>query len=377
MRNPFFYGGVVSGDNFCGRRKDLEILLRSISNREKVFLCSPRRFGKTSLILRAFERLQKEKYICVYADIFRTSCEEDFCRILTEAILNTLGKKYFSWSSRIASLFQGIGISFTTSRDGTPKFSVSWSPVAPRLTFEQVMAIPQKLTEKGRGKIVVAIDEFQQVCGYEGGNAEARLRSIIQHQKDVAYVFCGSRKHLISQMVLNQKRPFYKAGPHQSLKSISAEEWHPFIKDKFRSSAKSISSPVIDKLLNETGGHPYYTQQLCHEIWDITEVSSEAASSTVTLALNTLLDKENSLFVQIWDSLTKNQRDFLFAMALEPPGIKVFSEEILSKYHLKTASSAQGAARALLEMDLIEKTENGYSFVDLFFRRWIRLSDKA
>jgi len=50
MKNPFQYGGVVSGDAFCNRKQEVEDLLRAMENGEKLFVYSERRFGKTSLV---------------------------------------------------------------------------------------------------------------------------------------------------------------------------------------------------------------------------------------------------------------------------------------------------------------------------------------
>src|SRR6266566_2684023 len=53
MRNPFEYGGVVSGEAFCNRQKELADLRRAMENAEKLFVFSERRYGKTSLVRAA------------------------------------------------------------------------------------------------------------------------------------------------------------------------------------------------------------------------------------------------------------------------------------------------------------------------------------
>jgi len=65
MRNPFQYGGVVSGEAFCNREKELADLLRAMENSEKLFVFSERRYGKTSLVRAALGRLPKRG--CVWA----------------------------------------------------------------------------------------------------------------------------------------------------------------------------------------------------------------------------------------------------------------------------------------------------------------------
>jgi hypothetical protein len=38
MKNPFQYGGVVSGDAFCNRKQELEDLLKAMESGEKLFV---------------------------------------------------------------------------------------------------------------------------------------------------------------------------------------------------------------------------------------------------------------------------------------------------------------------------------------------------
>lgn len=53
MKNPFEYGGVVSGEAFCNRETEIGDLLRAIENADKLFVLSERRYGKTSLVTMA------------------------------------------------------------------------------------------------------------------------------------------------------------------------------------------------------------------------------------------------------------------------------------------------------------------------------------
>ena len=60
MKNPFEYGGVVSGGAFCNREKELADLVRAMENAEKLFVFSERRYGKTSLVRAALAKLPKK-----------------------------------------------------------------------------------------------------------------------------------------------------------------------------------------------------------------------------------------------------------------------------------------------------------------------------
>ena len=63
MRNPFEYGGVVSGDAFCNRQQELADLRRAMENAEKLFVFSERRYGKTSLVRATLQKLPRKNFV--------------------------------------------------------------------------------------------------------------------------------------------------------------------------------------------------------------------------------------------------------------------------------------------------------------------------
>ena len=69
MENPFKYGGVVRRPYFADRLSEIKELKREMKNLNQVFLVSPRRFGKTCLLLNLIESLKHEAIACTYIDL--------------------------------------------------------------------------------------------------------------------------------------------------------------------------------------------------------------------------------------------------------------------------------------------------------------------
>ncbi len=63
MRNPFEYGGVVSGQAFCNRERETADLIRAMEDAQKLFVFSERRYGKTSLVRAALAKLPRKGYL--------------------------------------------------------------------------------------------------------------------------------------------------------------------------------------------------------------------------------------------------------------------------------------------------------------------------
>src|ERR1700745_1115718 len=59
MDNPFVYGEVVPSAAFIDRVVELDRLVRDLAEGQKVFLISPRRYGKSSLIRQALSTMAR------------------------------------------------------------------------------------------------------------------------------------------------------------------------------------------------------------------------------------------------------------------------------------------------------------------------------
>lgn len=69
MENPFRYGGIVRGPYFADRTEELAELTREMINLGRVFLISPRRFGKTCLLFNLMDKLGELGFVTAYLDL--------------------------------------------------------------------------------------------------------------------------------------------------------------------------------------------------------------------------------------------------------------------------------------------------------------------
>src|SRR5436853_7752447 len=65
MDNPFIYGEVVPTGAFVDRVVELDRLVRDLAAGQKVFLISPRRYGKSSLIRQALAAVARRGSLTV------------------------------------------------------------------------------------------------------------------------------------------------------------------------------------------------------------------------------------------------------------------------------------------------------------------------
>ncbi|MGH9555591.1 MAG: AAA family ATPase [Terriglobales bacterium] len=375
MTNPFEYGGVVGEGAFCNRKQEISDLIRAMQNSEKLFLYSERRFGKTSLVKLALRKLPKKEFLSAYVDLWPTDGEASFAAALAKALAESLSSTTEKLLDTAKKFFGRLVPGLTADEEGRPvlRFDLQASAAGPEL--EEVLSVPARIAEEGSRRVVIVLDEFQQILEYETDLVERRLRSAIQNHRNVSYIFLGSRKHLIQKMFLDKSRPLYRAAGHYPLKAIEADDWVPFIRKRFADAGKSISHDRILSLCELTEGHPFYTQHLCHVLWDQCPESSAVTQEAMDAALGVLLDRESYAYTTLWGSLAINQKRVLRGLAQEPGKVQPFSAEFTQRYGLGSASNAQRAIEALLEKDAIDRDNGSFVIVDRFFRIWIQRQD--
>ena len=370
VTNPFVLQPYVSKDLFCDRVSEMNNLISHVANGSNVTLISIRRIGKTGLIMRAFDELRSKKwgYVTIYADIYATNCLEDFIRTLAEAVVSQCSesgiKRFISSLGGLRPLLSYDPIS------GQPQLSIAYQTESQKMTTLQ--SIFSYLEGLGK-KVVVAIDEFQQIREYENVKMEALLRSYIQNTKNVRFIFSGSRKHTMTDMFDSQRAPFYQSSVNIPLGKIDPAIYGDFIREKFRNGGKSISEDAVGFILEWSRCHTFYTQRLCNEVY--ASSSEDAGMEDVYAAIENIFLSEKDKFFTIRGMLTKGQWRYLTAVAKEGTLKQPTSGAFLNKYNLGTPASSKRTLSSLIDKELImdTDTENGhqYSVYNIFLSRWL------
>jgi len=372
MRNPFTYGGVVSGSSFCDRRQELRDLTRAMENGGALFVYAERRMGKTSLLRRALGQLDPKEFAGAYVDLWPTDDEATFAQATARALAQTLASSADRLLEQARRFFAHLAPAVTLDDQGRPQVTFGAGRAPSQTDLQEVLEAPGKMAARAGRRMVVVLDEFQQILQYPGDRAERILRSAVQGQPEVAFIFSGSRKHLLQGMFLDESRPLYRSGGHYPLGPIPEDEWVSFIGQRFRRDGRQIEPELTRSVCRLTEGHPFYTQHLCHALWELSTAARPADEAVLEAAVATLLDRESHAYAVLWDSLTANQQRLLNGLALETKSPAVYSTGFVSRCGLGSPSNVQRAVRALLERDVIDRDEGSYTITDRFLRLWIQ-----
>ncbi len=376
MQNPFIYGEVVPDDAFVGREVELDRLIGDLAGGQKVFLISPRRYGKSSLIRQALSALSRRGLLTVEITVSSYSSYLAFLEGYARAVatMQTHPEHTRSWlTSAIRSTQPEVRI--LPSDRGPGRFAVAFPQVRSEKDISQlaneVFALPGQLAAARKRAVVVALDEFQAVDGFNGGSIEHALRGAAQHQRQVGYVFAGSEPSLMEKMI-GPRRPFYKAGPVMRLEKIPADTFAEFIERRFTKSGIKAEAGLGGAIVDLAGNLPYDVQRLAHETWDDLRGAGgrRATLDHLHATLARLLAEQATLFEAIWQHLTLAQRAALRAVVLQD-GRELLSSGARARHRLGGASSVQTSLAGLVKQDLVLKEGSRYVVVDSLLREWI------
>jgi len=264
--NPFALNSYYGKEYFCDREEETKTLLQNIKNRNSTTIISRRRLGKTSLIQHLFNSLPPN-HIGISLDIFSTINRREMLNTLTTAIAMSVPEKS-NFGKRIWNFIRSLQPNFSFDPlTGNPQVSIDISAPKNDKYIESIF----NFLEQQPQRIIIAIDEFQQILNYPEENTDIWLRTFIQKLTNVVFIFSGSQTHLMADIFTNPTKAFYRSTQFINLEKIDSVKYSKFIIKQFKKGNKKISNPIINEILDWTHGHTYYVQALCSNLFDMNE----------------------------------------------------------------------------------------------------------
>lgn len=366
--NPFLIAGYYSPDYFCDREVETAKIISALENDRNISLMSPRRFGKTGLIHHVFYQIagQNKNNVCIYFDIYSTQNLNDFVKIFAESVLGKVDNNVEKAMKHFAAFFKSFRPTLSyDALSGQPELSVKIETETADKSLQEVFAY-LKHTNK---RAYIAIDEFQQIAKYPEKGTEALLRSYIQFLPNIKFIFAGSRQHLMSEIFLSAKRPFYQSTQMMSLGMINKSEYYRFANLHFKKNGFTILQECFDFIYEKFEGHTWYVQAILNRLYEYRNNIDNIG--IVYYALQELLEENTYSYQELLNAYSDVQINLLRATAKEKIVPQINSGDFISKYKLKNASSVSRALNRLIKNELIYKTEKGYIVYDRFFSLWL------
>ena len=367
--NPFRYGIVVDDPYFINREKEMAEISLDLASGNNLIITSPRRYGKTSLVLKVINQLEQKGYPVIYLDFFRIPDLKQFMDTYASQIL-----KKQTGIQKSLGIFQkwirGMRPAVSIDQSGSPVFTFSHDPLVHVYdSLTDILNLPLKIDSNKRW--IIVMDEFQDIEKLNGKETEKWFRSVMQFHDRISYVFLGSKTHLIGQMFSQKDRAFYGFGKLIRIEKIPLEEMERFIVTRMEQAGASCDPSFAMEIINISDNIPYYVQFLASETWNASrENKGVVGHAQIQQAIENILNNQQDYFHQLIDPLSTYQKKLL--LALSSDRTMIFSHEYMKKHDLGAISSTQRALDKLLFSGIIEKDQDNITFSNPFFLKYLQ-----
>ncbi len=367
--SPFIYGSTVSNKAFTNRIKESEKLFYNLTSGINTTIISPRRWGKSSLVEKVFNKINKsEKRIkTIVIDLFSVQSEDQFLELFAREVVKASSSNWEEWIKTSKEIFKKIIPKISFGIDPQSEFNLSFDLEDLIKHKDEILDLPEVIAQKKNIRFIIGLDEFQNIATFQNYETlEKSMRSKWQRQKEVTYCLYGSKRHMMTDIFDNSSKPFYRFGDIMLLEKIARDDWVKFITSSFKKTGKSISKKIAIKITELMKNHSWYVQQLSHYIWYQTQTETDI--NDLNVSLQELINANSPLFQRDVESLSKTQLNLLKAIAMRES--KLTSVAVMKKYRLGTPRNVSKNKTNLQTNDIINQVNGLYEFLDPVFELW-------
>lgn len=378
MKNAFQAGRPVVGHSLVGRDELLDELENILAIDQSVVLVAPRRYGKTSVALEVLKRFKKRGYFVADVDVFDVTDKRRLAdKIIESCLQNNPVPVARYWKKLKAGALSVLSmLKFKPSDDDIEMvLQLSKPSVDEDKILDDALDFPEKFCRRHDKKMILFMDEFQDILKMGGEALLKKMRAKFQRHKNVIYVFAGSQESLMKTLFQLKQHAFYKFARIFEVGTISQEAFAPYITRSFAEGKIKITDDGVSAILKISGGHPYYTQLLCQMIYIncLKTKSTVISLPDISTAAHEVVAHEEAFFDETWKELG-NKKHSRGIAGLIAQGKSPYSYEGSTKENISRILSD------LVHYGTIGKTGTGkstqYFHKDPFFTQYVQLKFK-
>lgn len=369
-RQAFIFGKPVAGEFFTDREAEAKRLEANFKGGVSTFLLSPRRWGKTSLIKKVMTQVQSDELRVVFVDVFKCKTPIDFAETVASAVLSQTSTKTGEFIENAKAFLGRISFGVNLSPDPASSFDIRLGLADDKSDISNALNMPERIAQKKNVKLLVCIDEFQQIGEFpDTASFQKELRTIWQHQDHVTYCLFGSKKHMMEKLFDTPDKAFFKFGDIIYLKTIPLGYWIEYVRQRFEAAGKKITDSQIQTICETVQYHSSYVQQLC---WYVYLSSSDVVTEEdINYGIEELIYQNTSLFESWTENLVANQMRLLRAVA---DGIHdgLSSADVIANYRLVSSANVVAVKKSLLDKNLIYSDDGKVYLTDPVMGMWLK-----
>lgn len=368
--NPFKFGDPVEGEFYLEHTELDSTVMQFISNRIHVILIGPRRFGKTSFVFNLNRKMEKKGYTVLFIDIFNITSHRDFLQQFLRAL--KIKKNWVKAGKEWLADHRPKVSADVDHMTGQTSFGLSLSKASEKDVKEMIQDVLVEIKNLGKNVLLV-IDEFQKITELnDNGWLEATLRTHMQQLRNTSFLFTGSHKGIISDMLNNPARPLYRSCQMIDFPAFG-DEFVAWIVDRFKSSGILADPQAIcylKKIVQET---PNYVQMICFHL--VASGIKTVNQKNVENTLKNVVQQNAYAYQTLLNTLSPLQQRVLRLAAIKQK--QIFSKELLGQFEIPNAPALYSSIKALKSKGILDEEGTGKGtviFDDPLFAIWLRIT---
>ena len=376
-RTPYRFGAPVEPPWFCDREDELAVLSSRMAAGIHVFVLSPRRYGKTSLIRRGMEMVEREGGRCAYANLLLATNEAELAAMILQAVvrgvLGPAGRARHSLENVLSQLRVSPKVSVTA--DGA--VSIALDPVVVGTSWLDVIddALAVLRRTGSRRPAVLVLDEFQVVAGLGRTGVGGAFKAIADNARDVSIVFAGSHLSVMEQLTKGRGAPLHGMGERLVLDVVPEGPMVAYLQRRAKSVGKRLDKAAARLIYESADRVPNSVQQLALAAFEASRADAAITAEHVVDGFETVVDRSAFIYAQQFEDLggAPSQQRILKVLARQAVE-SVYAKSFLDAVGVANANAVTTALHVLDSRELVVRRGRAWDVADPFLRRWLARS---
>ena len=304
----------------------------------------------------------------IYIDLYSIVDEIDFAKELYIAVEKATPKTLRSETNKLLDMFSRIkGVEFSLAKSGD---SLTFKPDVQGRDFDQLLTSAIELIVSyckyaNCTHAVLAFDEFQQIADIKKIKIDAKLRAISQTNSNVSFVFSGSKKSILRDILNSEKQPWHGMTTPMSVKGLEVEKLKAFCEERLEGKFDHFA---FENLYTSVRGQTRLILHGCYQLYS--DGTQNPSNIDVENILDSLIDAYDDEFRDKFISFSPRQKKALKAIAYSE-GKSVFGSNVLNHVNLTKQALSQ-AITSLEKLDDVTKLGTGaYQINNILFSLWL------
>ena len=366
---PFHYGSPAGAEHFCDRADILEDVVERMLTANNVILLSPRRYGKTSLLLRAIDEVRHRDGASGYVSLIRCSSRREVAEAVASGILNGPLSRLTRGREHLRELLADLRVTPVLGIDPSGSLTLTFAGSAVTTDWYGVLADALRLLARrsARRATSLVLDEFQRVVEIDEGLGGV-FKAVADELRTTSLVFAGSKLHLMRRLATGPGAPLLGMGERISLDVVPEAEMTAYLVARAAGAGRPMSDAAAHLIYAAVDGIPNDVQRLAFEAFLV--AGDRIDEEAVSVAMQRVVSHQATDFAELYERLSPTQQRVLRALAREPASA-VYSASFLEAVDAGNANAVRAALDVLERRELVRRDGGAWMVSNAFLRAWL------